>query len=330
MTKPRSELKDVPASIHARLLAVAKKERRDFNQVLTQYVQERFLDRLARSGYGEQFALKGALLFVALDEGTPAGRSRPTKDIDFEALELDPEIERIRAMFTEIAALPSAPDDGVVFSTDDIAAEQIVADEEYEGVRVHVPALLGKMRNRIQIDVGFGDAITPKPQWLPFPTLLDDHVPPRLLTYPLETVVAEKFEAAIDLAEANSRMKDFRDLFVLAVTTPFDGATISLALRRTFERRGTSLSSGSTVMTEGFASDADRQSGWAGYLRKERIATLPGSFGAVMGVVIDFVGPPFRAAGERSEFREHWDPNSGTWRWTIASEGARSGRGGER
>lgn len=313
MTKPRSELKNVSASVHARLLSFAKKERRDFHQVLTQYVQERLLDRLARSRYDEQFALKGALLFVALDEGSAAVRSRPTKDIDFEALMLRPEPQQIRAIFAEIAALPSDPDDGVVFLTSDIEAEQIVEHEEYEGVRVHLPALLGKMRNRIQIDVGFGDAITPKPQRRSFPTLLDEFAPPQLLTYPLETVVAEKFEAAIDLAEANSRMKDFRDLYVLAVSTPFDGAVITEALKRTFERRSTSLTAGSTVMTEGFARDPDRQSAWAGYLRKERIDTVPDSFEAVMPVILDFVGPPFHAVGDGNAFVLHWDPSRRAW-----------------
>lgn len=193
-------------------------------------------------------------------------------------------------------------------------AEQIVADEEYEGIRIHLPALLGKISNRIQIDIGFGDAITPGPLRAPFPTLLDDYAPPRLLTYPLETVVAEKFEAAIDLAEANSRMKDFRDLYVLAVTTPFDGAVITEALKRTFERRETSLSSGSTVMTEGFARNTDRQSAWAGYLRKERIETVPGSFEAVMPVIRDFIGPPFRAAGAGKSFGLRWDPDGRRWR----------------
>lgn len=314
MTKPRSELRDIPASVHARLLALAKSTDRDFNQVLMQYFQERLLDRLARSRYDRQFALKGALLFVALEQGSTAVRGRPTKDIDFEALELRPDPERIRAIFAEIAALISEPDDGVVFLTRDMQAEQIVADEEYEGVRVHVPALLGKIRGRVQIDVGFGDAITPTPLRTSFPTLLGDYTPPQLLTYPLETVVAEKFEAAIDLAEANSRMKDFRDLYVLAVTTHFDGAVITEAVKRTFERRGTSLSPGSTVMTEGFAQDSDRQSAWAGYLRKERIGTVPSSFEAVIPVILDFIGPAFRAAGEGSAFGLHWDPETRKWR----------------
>lgn len=314
MTTPRSELKNVPASVHARLLTFAKKEHRDFNQVLTQYFQERLLDRLARSRYDEQFVLKGALLFIGLEARSAAVRGRPTKDIDFEALGLHPETDQIGAIFAEIAMLPSDPDDGVEFLIKDIKAEQIVEREEYEGVRVHLPAVLGKIKNRIQIDVGFGDAITPKPQRTAFPTLLDDYLPPQLLTYPLETVVAEKFEAAIDLAEANSRMKDFRDLYVLAVTTPFDGAVITEAMRRTFERRGTSLVAGSTVMSEGFAQDADRQSAWAGYLRKERIDSVPGSFEAVMPVILDFVGPPFRAAGEGSSFGRRWDPQSGRWR----------------
>jgi len=169
MTKPRSELRNVPASVHARLLALAKSTDRDFNQVLTQYFQERLLDRLARSRYREQFALKGAVLFVALEQGSTAVRGRPTKDIDFEALELHPDPEQIRAIFAEIVALSSEPDDGVVFVTKDMQAEQIVADEEYEGVRIHVPAFLGKIRGRMQIDVGFGDAITPKPRQRPAP-----------------------------------------------------------------------------------------------------------------------------------------------------------------
>lgn len=313
MTKPRSELKDVPASVHARLLTFAKREKRDFNQVLTQYFQERLLDRLARSRYDEQFVLKGALLFVALESESSAARGRPTKDIDFEGLKL-PEPEQIRTIFSEIAGLPTDPDDGVVFLVKDIVTEQIVEHEEYEGVRVHLPALLGKMRNRVQIDVGFGDAITLEPQRTAFPTLLDEHVPPKLLMYPLETVVAEKFEAAINLAEANSRMKDFRDLYVLATTTPFDGAVLTEAVRRTFERRGTSLDAGSTVMTDGFAQDANRQSSWAGYLRKERIDTVPDSLESVMPVILGFIGPPFRAAGDGSSFCLHWDPARREWR----------------
>jgi len=314
VTKPRRELKDVPRSVHARLLAFAKEQNRDFGQVLTQYFQERLLDRVARSPYSDQFVLKGALLFLALEAGSAAVRGRPTKDIDFEALKRQPEPDQIRAIVVEVAALQSDPDDGVIFVTAEIQAERIIEDEKYEGVRVRLPALLGKMRNRIQIDVGFGDAITPKPQRKPFPTLLADYAPPHLLTYPLETVVAEKFEAAIDLAEANSRMKDFRDLYVLAVTTPFDGAVITQAVARTFERRGTSLSLGSTVMTDGFARDADRQSAWAGYLRRERIDSLPSSFEAVMPIILEFVVPPFRAASEGSTFSRHWDPTTRTWR----------------
>lgn len=314
MTTPRGDLKDVPASVHARLLTFAKREERDFQQILTQYFQERLLDRLARSDYSEQFALKGALLFIALEQGSTAVRGRPTKDIDFEALELRPEPAMIGAIFAEIAALPSDPDDGVVFLIAELAAEQIVEHERYQGVRLYLPALLGRTRNRIQIDVGFGDAITPRAQRTAFPTLLDEHLPPQLLTYPLETVVAEKFEAAIDLAEANSRMKDFRDLYILAVTTPFDGAVLTEAVLRTFERRGTSLSAGSTVMTDGFAQDADRQSSWAGYLRKERIDTIPRAFETVMPVIREFISPAFRAAGDGSSFGLHWDPIRRVWR----------------
>ena len=313
MTRPRRELRNVPDSVHARLLALAKRESRDFTQVLNQYFQERLLDRLARSSASAQFVLKGALLFVVLDHGSAATRGRPTKDIDLEALTLKPEPSEVRARFAAIAALPSEPNDGVVFAVAEIEADRIMAEDKYKGVRVHLPALLGRMRGRIQIDVGFGDAITPQPRTLAYPTLLNDYSPPQLLTYPLETVVAEKFEAAIDLAEANTRMKDFRDLYVLAVTTPFEGAVIAEAIARTFERRGTPTSAGSTVMTEGFAKRPERQTAWAGYLRRERIDTVPGSFDAVMPVILDLVGPPFQAAREGSAFSKRWDPLRRRW-----------------
>ncbi len=313
MSRPRSELRNVPASIHARLLGFAKTESRDFNQVLTQYFQERLLDRLARSSHADQFALKGALLFVAIDRDGLEMRGRPTKDIDFEALARKPEPGAVRTMFAEIAALPSEPDDGVLFAVKDIDVEQIMAEDKYDGVRLRVPAFLGKVRGRIQIDIGFGDAITPEPRRVAFPTLLDGYTPPQLLTYPLETVVAEKFEAAIDLAEANTRMKDFRDLYVLAVTTPFEGAVVAEAVARTFHRRGTSMSAGSTVMTDGFARDAERQAAWVGYLRKERIDTVPSSFQSVMPVILDLVGPPFRAASDGSTFAGRWDPVRRHW-----------------
>lgn len=313
MSRPRGELRNVPDSVHARLLALAKAQGRDFTQVLNQYFQERLLDRLARSAAADQFVLKGALLFVVLDQGSTQTRGRPTRDIDLEALVFKPEPDEVRTRFAAVAALPSEPDDGVVFLAAEIEAEQIMAEDKYEGVRLHVPGLLGNMRGRIQVDVGFGDAITPQPRRLAFPTLLADFSPPQLLTYPLETVIAEKFEAAIDLAEANSRMKDFRDLYVLAATTPFEGAVVTQALARTFERRGTSTSAGSTVMTEGFAKDADRQTAWAGYLRRERIDTVPSSFEAVMPVILDLVGPPFQAAREGSAFTKRWDPAQRRW-----------------
>jgi hypothetical protein len=313
VTRPRSELRNVPDSIHARLLAFAKGHDRDFTQVLNQYFQERLLDRLARSSASQQFVLKGALLFVVLDHGSTETRGRPTKDIDLEALTLKPEPSEVRARFAAIAALPSDPDDGIVFVVAEIEAERIMAEDKYEEVRVHVPALLGKIRGRIQIDVGFGDAITPQPRRLRFPTLLPDFSPPQLLTYPLETVVAEKFEAVIDLADANTRMKDFRDLYVLAVTTPFEGAVITEAVARTFERRGTSTSAGSTVMSEGCAKNPERQTAWAGYLRRERVGTVPGSFDAVMPVILDLVGPPFQAAREGSAFSKRWDPIRRRW-----------------
>ena len=223
---------NVAASVHQRLLNLARERKEDFGFVLTKYALERMLFRVSQSSYQEVFILKGALLFELWTEQ----RYRPTRDADFLASgENSP--ERFSAMFKEICTT-TVIEDGLRFDPESVRAMRIKEDADYEGIRVTVTAYLGTARIHIQVDVGFGDAITPAAAKVEFPSLLDF---PRatLLTYPKETAIAEKVEAMVKLGIANSRMKDFHDVLSLCREFPFDGQILSDAVRNTFERRGT-------------------------------------------------------------------------------------------
>ncbi len=192
---------NIGASVRARLLALARKRGEDFQLLLTRYVNERLLYRLSVSSHCRHFILKGAALFT-LWTGKP---HRATRDLDFLGFG-DPSEAHVRAMFTEVLAL-QVPDDGVIFEAESLEVGPIREDQEYGGVRLLLAARVTSARVRLQIDVGFGDAITPSAAEAEFPPLLDFPAP-RLRAYPRETVIAEKLEAMVQLGIANSRMKD--------------------------------------------------------------------------------------------------------------------------
>ncbi len=185
----KNQIKNIAASVRARLLTIAKKCGRDFDAVLLQYLQERFLYRLSLSPYRHHFILKGALLFVAYDMSL----LRPTKDIDFLGTSTSNDMEVIRRMIVEIAKIEVQ--DGVTFMTEPVTVEHIKEDAEYEGVRVSLAASLTTARKVLQLDVGFGDVIIAGPLEMDFPVLLGDQPTPRLLVYSRESAIAEKFEA---------------------------------------------------------------------------------------------------------------------------------------
>jgi hypothetical protein len=223
-----------------RLFNRSKEQGRDFQSVLKLYFLERFLYRLSISRYRDSFLLKGALLFFARAEPEARPFTRPTKDIDLEALAMEPDVDGLREIFAVVAAI-AAPGDGVRFDPEGVTVESIREDDRYGGIRVHLDAYLGQARDRIQIDVGFGDAVTPGPVALTYPTFLAALPAPDLAVYPIQTVVAEKWEATISLGETNSRLKDVIDLDELAGSESFDGAILQQAIRRTFQRRQTPL-----------------------------------------------------------------------------------------
>lgn len=171
--------------------------------------------------------------------------------------------ETMRSVFAEVSAV-TLPD-GVSFNADGITTESITEDADYHGVRVHVPAQLAGARGRVQLDIGFGDVVTPEPQTLEFPVLLGDMSAPSLLAYSVETVVSEKFEAMISLSLINSRMKDFYDIHFLACTHSFDAEILQQAVKNTFSRRGASFRAAPVIFDRSFGADAERQRQWLAF-----------------------------------------------------------------
>ncbi len=230
----REPRKNVGASVRARLLGRSRVERTDFQILLTRYALERLLYRLSQSPHRDRFVLKGAMLFVTWVEDP----FRPTRDLDFLGYgENSP--DAIGGVFREICGQP-VDDDGVEFDIGAITAVPIREDVEYGGIRVRTSATIAGARVPIQVDIGFGDAVTPGPVEIVYPPLLDAPAP-RLRAYPVTTVVAEKFQALVQLGIANSRLKDFYDLWLIAQTFEFDRVSLAEAVRQTFARRETML-----------------------------------------------------------------------------------------
>ena len=292
--------KDVGASVRARLLHLARERREDFQLVLTRYANERLLFRLAASEHGQRFVLKGAALFT-LWTGRP---HRATRDLDLLGFG-DPSEEHVREVFADALAL-GVPDDGVRFDRGTLAVGLIREEQEYGGVRVELVARLTNAQVRLQVDVGFGDAITPEASVVAFPPLLDFPAP-RLRAYPRETVVAEKLEAMVQLGMANSRMKDFYDLAVLARDFDFEGELLTRAIRATFARRKTPLPTTTPVaLTAAFAEDPTKKTQWSGFVRKAA-ARDAGTLIEAIAAVRAFVEKPLLAAANVT-------PPPGSWR----------------
>jgi predicted nucleotidyltransferase component of viral defense system len=213
---------NLPASVRQRLLNLAGQSKQDFGILLTKYALERLLYRLSLSKHRGAFILKGALLFQ-LWTSEPYRR---TRDLDLLG-QGDGSADRYRKIFTELCS-QEVENDGLTFLPDTIRVERIRDEEEYDGVRVLMTAHLANARIPLQIDVGFGDVISPGPVELQYPTLLPFPAP-KLRAYSKESVVAEKLEAMVKLGMANSRMKDFYDLWVMARRFEFRGPVLSAA-----------------------------------------------------------------------------------------------------
>jgi len=252
--------RDIGASVRARLLTLAREKGQPFDLLLTRYATERLLYRLSTTPHRDRFVLKGAMLMTTWFDDP----HRPTRDVDFLGYG-DPAPEPMLAVFREICAIEE--NDGIIFDVDALRVELIREELEYGGLRLRTTALLARARITVVIDIGFGDAIEPGVEEINLPVLLDLPVP-RLRAYARETVVAEKFQAMVMLGLANTRMKDFYDIWMLSRNYDFDGERLSRAIAATFERRGTAIPEEvPDALTSAFSTDATKQRQWAAFVR---------------------------------------------------------------
>lgn len=295
--------RNVAASVRARLLEKARAEKLDFNLLLTRYALERMLYRLSISERHGQFLLKGALLFDVWFD-VP---HRPTHDADLLGFG-STEIPHLEKLFREVSQIAS--DDGIVFQADSVKAAEIRKEANYAGVRVTMRGLLDGARCPVQFDIGFGDAVTPAPEDVQYPVILDDMPPPQLRVYPRYTVVAEKLEAMVKLGILNSRMKDYFDLWVLSRQSDFDGAVLAQAIRATFERRGTGIPTSQPFgLTDEFAQHKQKNMQWAGFQRKN--ALEPMTLAMVIEALRDFLSPPLAMLAAGDDFSRKWRAGAG-------------------
>lgn len=291
--------RNVAASVRAKLLNKARADKRDFTLVLTRYALERLLYRLSISEHADHFLLKGALLFDLWFD-VPL---RPTRDMDLLGFGIAEESHLI-AVFVDLCTLEI--DDGIRFDAQSVRAEEIRKEANYNGIRVTLLAWVDGARCPVQVDVGYGDAVTPAAETVEYPAMLEEFPAPKLRVYPRYTVVAEKLEAMISLGIANSRMKDYFDLWVLARHSDFEGDVLREAIGATLSRRGTDIPTGVPFgLTEAFATDAQKQMQWQGFLKKNRLEAL--TLEQVVSVLCKLLIPPLNALASGQGFGGTWN-----------------------
>jgi predicted nucleotidyltransferase component of viral defense system len=293
------------ASIRQKLLNIADRTGDDANHIWSRYAVERLLYRLSISEFSTEFVLKGAALFAVW-----SGEShRPTMDLDPLAFGEDSQ-ERVLTVFRQLCAI-EVGSDGISFDAESIRVGLIREDAEYHGRRVNMTAYLGKAKIPVQVDIGFGDVVTPRAEVVDFPTLLDMPVP-RIRACPRPTVVAEKFHAMVILGIANSRMKDFYDLHTLTCRFEFDGAVLCEAIKATFTRRKTEVPREvPTALSDEFLENNTKRVQWKAFVRKIGDENPP-PFDEVLERLRTFFVPVIDAITDQGRTVTHW-PSGGPW-----------------
>jgi len=276
--------KDLSASVRQKLANVAKSNGMFFQEILQRHAMERFLYRVSQSKHKHHLILKGALLFSAW--GFPG--SRPTKDIDFLAC-IGNDLQTMEMLFREIC-VESVEPDGWLFNPKTVQAFLIQEEADYQGIRITLEGTLGNARISMQIDIGFGDIVTPNANAVGFPTILRFPAP-EILSYPRETVIAEKFEIMVRLGIFNSRMKDYFDIWFLSKHFEFDGATLIKAIENTFENRRVKIDLAPVALSSDFSTNAEKQKQWNGFIRKSKLKDTPDILDTIVQDLNNFLGP---------------------------------------
>ena len=299
---------NVAASVRARLTNRAKASQRPFQEVLQHYGLERLLYRLAQSMHRSRFLLKGALLLNAWN----APASRPTRDIDLLSF-AENDVALMETMFREVCQT-GVVDDGMRFDAATLEGRRIKEDADYQGVRLTFVAFLEKARIPMQVDIGFGDVVNPAAEERDYPTLLEFPAP-HLRMYPRETVVAEKFEAMVQLGTLNTRMKDFFDLWLLASQFDFTGPELAQAIAKTFANRGTALTTEPAALSADFMAAETTQKQWAAFLKRSQLDDAPKTLDEARDHLNNFLLPAAKALIRGESFAASWTA-PGPWRKT--------------
>lgn len=274
------EIKNIGASIRARLLSLSKANGQSFDLVLTRFALERLLFRLSQSRHADRFVLKGAMLLMSWFEDPQRG----TRDLDLLGFG-DPSPDTMLATFREILAQDAG--DGLVFDAGALRVDRIREELEYGGLRLRTAASISGARINLTIDIGFGDALEPGAEIIDYPAMLDLPAP-RLRAYARETVIAEKFQAMVALGRANSRMKDFYDIWILSRSFAFDDDRLPSAIAATFARRGTVIPVDvPDALTPAFPADEQKQRQWRVFI--EDVALDPGNLADVIEDLAEFL-----------------------------------------
>ncbi|NCS89269.1 MAG: hypothetical protein AUK34_01495 [Ignavibacteria bacterium CG2_30_36_16] len=298
--KQKKELENISASVKERLRNISIQTGKVYQSILRQYIQERFLFRLSKSIYSNNLILKGALLFVAHD----ISRNRPTKDIDFLASSLTNEKDAIAGIIADILNINY--EDGLRFDASNIDSENIVEGGDYHGVRIKFYAYLENTKERVQLDIGFGDKITGGPIEIDFPVLLNFPAP-RLKVYSVESAIAEKFEAIVSLQLETSRMKDFYDILFFAENYQFKKNILKQAIITTFEHRDTDIGLRKEIYKEAFKNNPQKQTQWSSFLERNKL-TSENNFSTVVDKINSFFEPVF------SNTKSNWNPKKFIWK----------------
>lgn len=261
MTK--TKIKNVEKSIRSRLFNLAGHQQLSYQMLIIRYAHERLLYRLSRSAFRERFYLKGGVLLYAFDRDN----ARPTVDIDFTGNRIRNDKTQIKSVFTEICKINDVPD-GIRFDMDEIQTTEINENRVYKGIRLIITARMDTIIQPLSVDIGFGDIVIPHVHMLDYPLLLPDLPMPRILAYSPETVIAEKFQAMIELSETNSRMKDFYDVYQILKKGKINSENLELAISATFERRFTRYSEEHPIFMDDFAKNEMKQMQWNAFLKK--------------------------------------------------------------
>ncbi len=282
---------NIAASVEAKLKNICKDQNIDFRFILIRYANERFLYKLSVSPFANQFILKGGNLFIVWQDGM---NFRPTVDADLLCTGKADE-EYLKSIFLEVCTSTNSDDDGIRFDEKSLEVGPIRDDTEYGGTRIVFTAYLGRAKIPLQFDIGIGDAITPAPEIVKYPVLLNGEAP-QIKIYPMVTSIAEKTETMVSRSTVNSRMKDFYDIWLLSELFDHDFQTLRQAVLNTFERREVSLP---TTMPESFTEEfyqsKMKQTQWNAFCRKNKLQKSPESFKNAVLRIRDFLQPVFFA-----------------------------------